>query len=77
MTVNHDLIPGQHREEIVRELTQCLVSDAERHDPREFLDAMARASGMIIGACYSPLMHDGVFAAIFDMMSAWSKLTSK
>jgi len=75
--MNHDLIPGQHREEIVRELTLSLISDAERHDPREFLDAMARASGMIIGASYSPLMHDGVFAAIFDMMSAWSKTTSK
>jgi hypothetical protein len=78
----HDLITGPYREKIIKQLTLNIIAEVEgdgpaRPSPREALCALSRAMGMVIGASFSPLMHDGVFAACLDQMAGWSKLISK
>ena len=73
----HNLIVGPLREDVVREMTLGMLSDAEGSSPREVLMAMSRAMGLIIGSSFSREMHDGIFAACLDQIAGWSKEVSK
>jgi len=73
----HDLIVGPYREEIVSELAAGICDDAQGQVPREYLSAMSRAMGLIIGSSFSPGMHEGILASCMDTINTWSKLISK
>jgi hypothetical protein len=77
VSADHDLIAGRHREEVVKELSLGMLSDAEGCVPREWLNAAARAMGLVIGGSFSPEMHEGVMAACMDTISTWAKQISK